>query len=286
MRTLPWIAAYVAIAGVCIQGEDWPEWRGKGRLGVGNETGIVDKLPVSGLDVLWRTPIKAGYAGPAVAAGRVFVTDFTPRERRRGIERPLALEENTGRILWTREWDVSYGGLGYDVGPRATPTVDGDRVYVLGATGVLLCLDVKTGQILWQKDYGKDYGAAMSAAPLCPGLARPSPGRVYWEIPMKVGQGMSVATPVQSGQRLLVSSFYNGSAMVLLDDKAPTARVVWKGKSDSEIQTDGLHAVINTPIIQGEYIYGICSYGQFRCLNANTGERVWETQEVTKEKAR
>jgi outer membrane protein assembly factor BamB len=62
--------------------------------------------------------------------------------------------------------------------------------------------------------------------------------------------------------------------------------MLWKGKSDNELQTDGLHAVTDTPVIQGDYIYGICSYGQFRCLLAKTGERVWESQAVTKERAR
>jgi outer membrane protein assembly factor BamB len=74
--------------------------------------------------------------------------------------------------------------------------------------------------------------------------------------------------------------------MFLLSDSAPTARVLWQGKSNSEIQTDGLHVLLNTPSIQDGYLYGICSHGQFRCLNSSTGERVWETQAVTKERAR
>ena len=74
--------------------------------------------------------------------------------------------------------------------------------------------------------------------------------------------------------------------MLSLDDEQPGASVLWKGKSDSEILTDGLHAVIATPVIQDGYIYGICSYGQFRGLNAKTGQRIWETQTVTKERAR
>jgi hypothetical protein len=74
--------------------------------------------------------------------------------------------------------------------------------------------------------------------------------------------------------------------MLTLDDKRTAASIGWKGKSDSEILTDGLHAVLTTPVIIGEYIYGICSYGQFRCLRAKTGERMWETQAVTKERAR
>ena len=114
----------------------------------------------------------------------------------------------------------------------------------------------------------------------------PVTGEVYWEQPYRVGAGMSVATPVLDGVRLLVSSFYNGSMMLVLDDEVPRSELLWKGTSDNEILTDGLHAVVNTPVIDGDYVYGICSYGQFRALDATTGERVWETQAVTGERAR
>jgi outer membrane protein assembly factor BamB len=97
---------------------------------------------------------------------------------------------------------------------------------------------------------------------------------------------MTVPTAVQSGNRLLVSCFYNGSMMFELDETRPAARVLWDGKSDSEITTDGLHAVVTTPVIDGDHIYGLCSYGQLRCLKTATGERVWETQAVTVERAR
>ena len=95
---------------------------------------------------------------------------------------------------------------------------------------------------------------------------------------------MTVAIPTQHGSQLFFTTFYDGPLMLTLDDKKPAATVSWKGKSDSEIQTDGLHTVITTPVIIGDYIYGICSYGQFRCLKAKTGERVWESQAVTKER--
>ena len=103
-------------------------------------------------------------------------------------------------------------------------------------------------------------------------------GKVYWQQPYKVGGSMTVAMPVQNGSQLFFTTFYDGPLMLALDEKKPGATVLWKGKSDSEIQTDGLHAVIATPVIIGDHIYGICSYGQFRCLRAKTGERVWETQ--------
>jgi outer membrane protein assembly factor BamB len=344
----------LALLAATAYADDWPEWRGKGRQGVWKETGILEKFPESGLVVKWRTPIKAGFSGPIVAGGRVFVTDFSPIERTKGTERVLCLDEKTGRILWTREWDADYIGLmqTYAIGPRAAPTVDGDRVYVVGAKGALYCLNVKNGEVVWKKDYVKDYRAqapvwGTTSAPLVdgerliclvggepdakvvafdkmtgkeiwramasdsePGYSQPiiidsggarqliiwhpkavtslapSTGKVYWEQPFKAGMNLSVATPVQSGAWLLISSFYNGSMMLELDRDKPNATPVWKGASASEIKTDGLHALITTPVIMGDYIFGICSYGQLRCLNAKTGERVWETQQVTKEQAR
>jgi outer membrane protein assembly factor BamB len=356
-RLSVWTAAVlVSVAAAALHADDWPEVAGKGRLSVWNETGILDTFPATGLRVLWRTPIRAGYAGPAIADGRVFVLDFVETQRPRGTERALALDEKTGRILWTQEWTADYRGISWPVGPRATPTVDGDRVYLLGADGKLFCLNVRTGAIIWKKDYAVDYRAdrakwafdwGFASAPLVDGnrliclvggqpdakvvafdkltgkeiwrslssetelgVAQPiiinaggarqliiwypgavasldpETGKVYWEQPYRVGGSMTVAIPVQSGSNLFFTTFYDGPLMLALDDKKPAARVVWKGTSDSEIQTDGLHAVITTPVILGDYIYGLCSYGQFRCLRAKTGERVWETQAVTKERAR
>ena len=333
--------------------DDWPEWRGKGRLGVWNESGILDEFPKGGLAVEWRTPIGGGYAGPAVADGRVFVTDFTRALNTKGSERILCLDEKTGRILWTRQWDADYIGLmqTYAGGPRATPTVDRDRVYVVGAKGALVCLNVKTGEVVWKHDYVKDYDTqmpvwGMTGAPLVdgdrlialvggasnakvmefdkrtgkeiwralssdheePGYCQPiifeaagtrqliiwhpaavasldpATGKVNWQQPFKIHAGMTLATPVMHDSRLLVTSFYNGS--MLLDLSKLQATKIWQGKSDSEINTDGLHSVVSTPVFDGDYIYGVCSYGQFRCLRAKTGERVWETLDVTGEKAR
>jgi outer membrane protein assembly factor BamB len=352
-RTSGWLLAVACIlssARTAISAEDWPEWRGTGRRGVWNESGILDRFPAEGLKVAWRAPLHGGFAGPAVAAGRVYVTDFKRAAGKRGSERALSLDEKSGKLLWALEWDADYQGMSYDTGPRATPTVDGDRVYVVGATGILLCLDARTGSVVWRKDYVKDYGMRLptwgvSSAPLVDGsrliaivggqpdalvvafdkmtgkevwralpteteqgysqpvlvesggsrqlvvwhptaivALDPATGAMNWEQRFRIHLGVTLSTPVWSGSRLLVSSFYNGS--MLLDLARGAAAVLWKGKSNSETDTDTLHAVVNTPVIAGDYVYGICSYGQFRCLNARTGERVWETMDVTREKAR
>ena len=144
------ISPVVAAAALCLSivwssvasAEDWPEFRGKGRRGVWAESGILESFPADGLTIKtikWRTPINAGYAGPAVSEGRVFVVDFTPAGTEdpedapsgsiggalslyRGTERVLALDEETGDVLWTRLWPVDYAGIMWAIGPRATST--------------------------------------------------------------------------------------------------------------------------------------------------------------------
>ena len=156
--------------------DDWPEFRGKGRLGIWHETGILEEFPEDGLTVKWRVPIQDGYAGPAVAGGRVFVIDARRIQANDFIERVVCLDEATGDVLWTHEWEANYAGLQliYAIGPRATPTVDQDRVYVQGAMGRLIALRVETGDVVWEKDYVRDYNTevpiwGMPAAPLVDG---------------------------------------------------------------------------------------------------------------------
>jgi len=337
-----------------VHAEDWPQWRGAGRLGMWNETRIIDEFPDEGLKVVWRAPIRSGFAGPAVSEGRVFVLDWQEDPQSRtldGIERLVALDEETGSVLWTHEWATSYRMLqgSYAIGPRATPTVDGDRVYVVGASGVLRCVNVQTGNLIWTKNYIEDYDTSVAtwgvaSAPLVDGdrliaivggepdalvvafnkqtgeelwhavnvvgemgygqpviydaggarqlivwhaaalvSLNPETGAVYWEQPWEVGAGMSVATPVRDGNFLLVSQFYNGSMMMRLDTDRPSATMLWKGSSRSELpdETDGLHSMITTPIVRGDYVYGVGSYGELRGLSARTGERLWMSDEMT-----
>ena len=164
------LAAALAAAGVCagatVAAEDWKQWRGQERRGVWHETGIVERFPESGLEFTWRVPIRGGFSGPAVADGRVFVTDWLEDPESRtidGTERALALDEATGEVLWTYEWGATYRALlaSYAAGPMATPTVDEDRVYMLGATGLLWCLNVETGAVVWHRNFQAEYDASL-----------------------------------------------------------------------------------------------------------------------------
>lgn len=149
--------------------DDWPQWLGPQGDSVWREDGIVETIPSDGLPVLWRAELGLGYAGPAVAGGRVYVMDYLlesgkvtnnpgGRDKTTGKERVLCLDAKSGDIVWKHEYDRPYN-LSYSGGPRCTPTVADGKVYALGAEGNLWCLDAQTGELIWSVDYVKDYGA-------------------------------------------------------------------------------------------------------------------------------
>ena len=111
----------------------------------------------------------------------------------------------------------------------------------------------------------------------------PATGEVYWEQPFYIGGNMNVVTPVKSDNYLLVTNFYTGAMMMQLSTDRPDATMLWQGSSRSEMpdQTDGLHSVITPPLIIGDYVYGVGSYGELRGLDAKTGERLWMSGEMT-----
>src|SRR5262245_16088801 len=223
----PTATAALAAAAVWLtgdaRGDDWPQWMGPGRDAVWRETGVLTKFPEGGPKILWRTPIQGGYAGPAVAAGRVYVHDFVkadeaPKAGEKeagkggagkgidGTERVLCLDAKTGKELWKHEYPCKYT-IQYNSGPRCTPTVDGDRVYTVGSMGNLCCLEVASGKVLWSKDYQKDYEAKIPIWGNC-------------------------SHPLVDGDRLFVVAGGPDAVAVCLDKK--TGKELWKALDAKE----------------------------------------------------
>ncbi|HEU4596087.1 MAG TPA: PQQ-binding-like beta-propeller repeat protein [Pyrinomonadaceae bacterium] len=142
----------------------WTNFRGPGRDGRHTEAALKSNLG-AGLPLLWRQPVGGGYASFVVADGAAFTI-----EQRRGQEVVTAYSIENGRELWAHGWDARFRESTGD-GPRATPTWDAGRLYALGGTGELRCLDARTGRALWSKNILTDNGASnltwgMAAAPL------------------------------------------------------------------------------------------------------------------------
>ena len=144
----------------------WTDFRGPARDGHYDESGILTQWPSGGLPLLWKQPVGGGYASFVVAEGLAFTI-----EQRRHQEVVAAYDVETGRELWTHDWNAEFiESMGGD-GPRATPTWDAGRLYALGAEGDLHCLEARTGKLIWSKNILSDNGAqnlqwGMSGAPL------------------------------------------------------------------------------------------------------------------------
>jgi outer membrane protein assembly factor BamB len=177
-------------------------------------------------------------------------------------------------------------------GIAAAPLVYGDLVIqvVAGAgDACIVAFDLATGGEQWRAiDERAGYSAPIlirqgdQDVVVCwtgesiSGLA-PKTGEVYWSIPMLPRKmPIGVATPVVQDEYLFVSSFYDGSMLIRLDLDRPAAEKVWHRVGFDEKNTDSLHCMISTPIIKGDFIYGVDSYGELRCLEIETGDRVWE----------
>ncbi|MCA9082748.1 MAG: PQQ-like beta-propeller repeat protein [Planctomycetaceae bacterium] len=226
---------------------------GPQRDNVWRESGILESFPEGGPKILWRTPIAGGYSGPAVADGRVFITDYTSgdnvkvdnfeRKEFTGTERVLCLEEATGKIQWKHEYPVKYS-ISYPAGPRCTPVVEDNRVYTLGAEGNLFCFDVLTGKIVWQKHLPVEYSAK---TPL-------------WGY---------AAHPLIDGNKLLTLAGGDGSHIVALNKM--TGQEIWRSSTSPEqgycpptiIQHGGVRQLI---LLRPDFVSSV---------NPETGEEYW-----------
>ncbi len=105
----------------------------------------------------------------------------------------------------------------------------------------------------------------------------PATGRVYWRQKFPPREMViGIATPVFYEDKLLLTNFFDGSMLLSLRQDKTRVKKIWHRVGESEKITDSLHSIISTPVIRDGYIYGVDSYGELRCLELMTGDRVWE----------
>ena len=146
------IALLVTLSVAYAFASDWPGYLGPRRDGTSTETGLLRTWPKEGPAVLWTVPVGAGYGGPVVSGGNVYILD---RDDTVG-DRLRCLDFATGKELWS----FAYAAPGrFDhPGSRTTPTVDGDSVYTFGPLGDLYRINTTTQKPVWNKNVWKDFG--------------------------------------------------------------------------------------------------------------------------------
>jgi outer membrane protein assembly factor BamB len=139
-------------------GPGWPEYGGPNRSFVVPDAGLADTWPNAGPKVVWKRELGDGYAGVSEHAGKL----FTMFRRDPHHEIVIALDAANGKTVWQYEFDSGLTGdkdLQYGPGPHVEPVVTGGRVFAIGITGKMSCLDEKTGRMVWSHDLVTDFGA-------------------------------------------------------------------------------------------------------------------------------
>ena len=181
---------------------DWPQWRGPDRTGISRETGLLKQWPAGGPARLWRvTNLGAGYGSIATKGDRIFVQMTVGRQ-----SAVAALDRSNGRIVWSKALGNA-GSNDRGSGPRSTPTIDGDRAYVLTESGDLACLNIADGAVVWQRNILRDFKGR----------------NINWLIS---------ESPLVDGDRVIVSPGGSDATVVALD-KA-TGKTIWTSKGLSD----------------------------------------------------
>lgn len=245
-------------------------------------------------ELVWSYSYDCVYYGVGYPAGpRASVVIDEDRAYSLGTMGNLfCFDKASGNVLWQRDLNKDYEIRMPIWGIAGAPLIVDDKL-ILNIGGInnagVIALDKHTGKETWRN---LEDDASYSAPILIKQAGQPvvviwtgqnvvgmnpENGSVYWtEEFSQHKMVINIATPVIENNYLFVSSFYDGSMLLKLDEKQLSASRVWRRQGKSERNTDALHSCISTPVIQGDYIYGVDSYGELRCLNLKTGDRIWE----------
>ena len=272
-------------------GNDWPRFRGPDINDHSPDTGLLKTWPAGGPERVWLyRDAGVGYAGPSIAGGKLFTMGA-----RDAVVSLICLDAATGDELWTAEVGAFYRNNWGD-GPRSTPTVDGDRVYALGAKGNLLCASISDGEKIWEINLKKDFDGGIPGWGYCesvlidgdnvictPGggkgailaLDKMTGTKLWQSTTLTDGAQYSSLIPIEhDGKRQYVQLFQKTLAGVSATDGELLWRSNWGGRT----------AVVPTPIHKDGKVYIASGYGvgcKLVKLGANgSADDVWQNDVI------
>jgi outer membrane protein assembly factor BamB len=226
----PWAWALLVVVTACAgaaaaAADDWPQWQGPDRNAMSRERGLLQEWTPDGPPLAWKAEgLGGGYSAPSVADGRIFGMSDRGQD-----EVVWALSEEDGTALWTTRLGPAFQQSwpqGKE-GPGATPTVDGELLYVMGLAGNVACLRVRDGSIVWQRRLQDDFGA-------------PVPTWSFRE------------SPLVDGEKVVVTPGAEGATLVALDKR--TGETLWKSEVPGNPQASYSSAIAIDLEGQREYV--------------------------------
>lgn len=275
LRILSFVAA-LAFVGSVSPAADWPQWRGPERTGVSAEKGLLQSWPEGGPKLVWTFDNAGlGYSGPSIVGNRLYSAGS---ESDLDKEFVFCLNATNGKELWrtpiAKESDETKVLIQWGGGPRGSPTVDGDVLYVIGVKGDLACVETATGKLRWQKNLVKDFAGKVMAmwgwceSPLvddnvlicCPGgedgtvvALDKKTGELLWRskaLTDDASYASVVVADIGGVKQYVVKTKDNTAGIAAAD-----GRLLWK-------EAVGVNSigVIPTPIVRGDSVFSTCGY--------------------------
>ena len=271
---------------------DWPQFLGPARNGSTTETNLSVAWPKEGPKILWKTKVGEGWSGPVVVANRVYLFHRTDDK-----ETLDCLNAASGERIWRADYPATYrDDFGFDAGPRATPAVDGERVFTFGADGVLSAWNIATGASLWRVETRKKFAHekgyfGIACSPLVEGNAvilniggegtgivafNKATGEVLWKATSDEASHSSPVVAGAPGQRRLF--VFSRNQLTMLD--ASGGRVFWQFPWKPHIQASVSAA---TPLVIGDQVFISASYGAGAALlrfGETKPEVIWSGDDI------
>jgi len=258
---------------------DWPTFRGADRTDVSKDTNLLKEWPADGPPLVWKTTgLGVGFSSVAVMGDKVYTMGDVDKSCLL-----LSIDRKTGDKLWELKVGPNGGGGGY-IGPRCTPSTDGELVFALGFAGDLVCATAKDGKEVWRKNFKTDFkgrsgGWSYAESPLIDGdhlIVTPGgpdaavvalekkTGKPVWTgtIPGNDSAGYASLVPAElGGVKQYVTLMANG----LVSFAAKDGKMLWRyGTKDDRFGHNT--ANIPTPIVKGEYVFSAAGYGRGAAL--------------------
>ncbi len=259
---------------------DWPQWQGPDRSNVSKETGLLKQWPASGPAVVWSSAgIGGGYGSVAIKDDRIFVQGSAG-----GRSIVYAVNRADGKGLWSKALGPA-GNNDKGSGPRSTPTVDGDRLYVLTENGDLGCVRAQDGALVWQRNILKDFGGRnivwlLSESPLIDGdnvIVTPGgpragmvalnkmSGQTVWaakELSDEAGYASAIVADVQGVRTIMTLTGQAGIGV-----RAADGKLMWRQKNVANGTAN-----VATPIFHDNKVLFTSAYGTGAALLGLTAQ--------------
>ncbi len=272
---------------------DWPQFFGPKRNGVYDGPALTSSWEKSEPKPLWKKKVGQGFAGPAVADGKLIFF-----HRGDNDEILSCFNAETGAPLWEAKYPTTYrDDFGFDEGPRATPCIQDGRVYTLGAEGMIQCVDFKEGKKIWAVDSKKDFHAGkgffgMACSPLVMGenvllniggdkgagivALDKNTGKIRWKA---TDHEASYSSPVSASfQGKEYALFFTRNGLVGLDPVTGKTAVdfPWRSRMNASVNAA-------TPLVIDNFIFLSSSYGTGAILlqwNDGRVKKVWAGDDI------